>query len=659
MNSWIDELSNLKITNLTSALGLKLGRMQSLSNCPSCGRERRGNSDPRGPIGLTPNGFGFCCHRCGITGDQLDLISYVVGGAKFKELGGTGKDKVREFCGTQGWIRRTVGGVTTQHISQTHSAFKKAKQPEPPKPPKREYKGIHKWGEDLPLQYKQNLYTSDGEPVLKYLTEERKLSLEVIEQADIGCVWEDKGSRRIYWLSIPLKDEDGQIVNMKFRTIPPEKKQYRHCPDRPMPLFGCHQLDRGNETVIITEGEFDTLAMKTWGFPNVITCSSGAGSNWKDEWLDIIEQYKSFILLYDDDQAGEDGAEKLAEKLGKYRCFRSKIEGYNDPNEALMDGVTGEEIEGFLSNFKSFIDPKLSRVDEFDHELEQLILNPHTTRGDSSGSNALDNCIGGIRGRELWVITGDTGAGKSTWANWVTYEQAKKDVPVMITSFENAPIESVQQLMRMHLGGDFTKFTTQQRRQAMVDLGNMPIYIMNHYGELDREKVIETVRFSARRYGVKMALIDHLGFLTTPKSKGEDERILIENMVRDLVTVAVQDNITILLICHPNNTSVYQNRRVKITDLKGASAIRQDAHIGVVVQRKEDANPPTTILHFDKIRSKFGKNGSSCQLAFDPISCIYADTWEQTPSGRQGKSVVTPQTPPEEKRKQREQQRGR
>ena len=145
---------------------------------------------------------------------------------------------------------------------------------------------------------------------------------------------------------------------------------------------------------------------------------------------------------------------------------------------------------------------------------------------------------------------------------------------------------------------------------------------------------------------MKVALIDHLGFLTQPKEKGDDERQLIENVVRSLATIAVQDGITIMLVCHPNNLSVTQQRRVKISDLKGASAIRQDAHVALVVER-QDMIPerafPCAAIYVDKVRSEFGANGSKVIMAFDPLSCVYADTWDETPSAKKGRRVIVPE----------------
>ena len=132
---------------------------------------------------------------------------------------------------------------------------------------------------------------------------------------------------------------------------------------------------------------------------------------------------------------------------------------------------------------------------------------------------------------------------------------------------------------------------------------------------------------------MKVAIVDHLGFVTDSNAK--DERREIERVVRELATIAVQDSVTIILICHPNRVWVGQQRRVQISDLKGASAIEQDAHVGIVVQRCEGDNLkyPMTMIHVDKCRSEFGLMGSSISLAFDPNACVYADTWEETPLG--------------------------
>src|SRR5690606_5519813 len=113
----------------------------------------------------------------------------------------------------------------------------------------------------------------------------------------------------------------------------------------------------------------------------------------------------------------------------------------------------------------------------------------------------------------------------------------------------------------------------------------------------------------------------HLGFLIDPEAP--DERRAIEAIVRALAIVAKQMGITIFLIAHPHNTGRdHKGKPVEITsrDLKGASAIRQDADdiliIHQILPTKEDPWPRTKVVA-DKVRSDFGVSGGSAILYFD------------------------------------------
>ena len=102
--------------------------------------------------------------------------------------------------------------------------------------------------------------------------------------------------------------------------------------------------------------------------------------------------------------------------------------------------------------------------------------------------------------------------------------------------------------------------------------------------------------------------------------------------------------------------SISQQRRVKISDLKGASAIRQDAHVALVVERQdgvEERGFPATTIYADKVRSEFGTNGSCTTMAFDPYACIYTDRWEDTPAYQTGANIVLPDSQPKKKRRVR------
>lgn len=638
--NWYAEANAKGFKEVAESLGM-VEQKKSWGPCPSCCSNKRSSSDNRPPIGVTEN-ISWKCFSCGIKGDVPILISLSLFKKSTKQLDSS------DFDSLNVWLKDHDFNMKNRRVKTTNLQFQTVDTSPVSSPPEK-FSGDFAWRDGLAEECKKRLYSSEGMPVFNYLTLSRKISKEVIDKADLGCL----KVRDDYYLSIPLKDKDGTIVNIRFRSVPPAKKSYRVCSGRPLPLYGADSLADKRSDVIIVEGELDVLALNTYGFTkNVVSGTSGAAANWTDEWLDQLEDFKQFLLWFDNDKAGDDGADKLSKKLGEYRCFRIKS-SWNDVGEALANNLSGDDIDQIMINdVISYTKANLVNASFYTDAIEDLINNPDSLKGITTTSQKLDSVLGGIASG-LWVVTGDTGHGKTTWCTWLCYQQAKNGVPVMLTSFEQRPIGTVQKLLRSELGGDFTKFTPDERREALDNIGKLPLHIYDHYGEITFDNIITQLRFAVRRHGVKIALVDHLGFLTQPDSK-QDERILIEKVVRKLATVAIQDDFTIILVCHPNNMSVSQQRRVKISDLKGASAIRQDAHVALVVERQDgtaERGFPATTIYADKIRSEFGSNGGHVTMAFDPYACIYADRWEDTPSCQNGANIVVPDNPTKKRRR--------
>lgn len=641
--NWYAEANAKGFREVAESLGMKEEK-KSWGPCPSCHAHRRSSNDPRPPIGVTGN-VSWKCFACGAKGDVPILISLSLFEKSTKQL------NKNDFDSLNLWLQDNDFDMKKRRIKSNNLQFQTIDTQSPPAKQVSRGGSDFAWREGLAEECKERLHSPEGIGVLNYLTLKRNIGEEVIDKADLGCLKVGQD----YYLSIPLKDKEGQIVNIRFRSIPPAKKAYRVCAGRPLPLYGSHSLGDKKSDVIIVEGELDVLALRTYGFnDNVVSGTSGATANWPDEWLDQLEPFKQFLLWYDNDKAGNEGADKLSKKLGEYRCFRINS-SWNDVGEALANNLSGDDIDKIISNdVTSYTKANLVSANHYTDAIEHLINNPDSLKGITTTSQKLDSVLGGIASG-LWVVTGDTGHGKTTWCTWLCYQQAKNGVPVMLTSFEQRPIGTVQKLLRSELGGDFTKFTPEQRKDALDDIGKLPLHIYDHYGEISFDNIVSSLRFAVRRHGVKVALVDHLGFLTQPDSK-QDERILIEKVVRKLATVAIQDDFTIILVCHPNNMSVSQQRRVKISDLKGASAIRQDAHVALVVERQDGTSErgfPATTIYADKIRSEFGTNGGQVTMAFDPYACIYADRWEDTPSCQNGANIVVPDSPTKKRRRVR------
>jgi len=673
---WIGSVKVQSIPTILPSLGLRIGRVNSFGPCPGCSAEQRGSDDRRGPCGMAKDLRGWQCKRCNIKGDALDLIARVRVGVGTRELSREQWGELREWCESQGWCNevQTASPIATKNGKPKatrldamlgHSTRRKREVgPVQGKLDGSAGKGPFKWREGMAQECAERLWapykvrdSSDGhhvhdnpgfsqpsaaEPedyaamaVMDWLRDVRKFSEATIKEFQLGCIV----IKEEPWLTIPLCDESERVVNVRFRSMPPAKKTYRVCPDRPLPLFGSDRLGNDLDEVLVTEGELDVMALWQYGYQKSVVSGTAGGETWKDEWLDQLEPYQHFKLCTDNDEVGNKSAATFADKMGVERCSRA-ILPRKDAGECLEQDVPVDSVSRCIERAESMFGVSFRRVDSYEGDIERLISRPDELKGLPTSSDNVNKLLGGLRPGVI-VISGDTGSGKTTSGTWLCWDQSMKfGVPTAITSFENRPDYAVQKLLRMQLGGDFTAVSREDRAKAMSELGESPIHILHHYGHLPPAELMKSIRYVARRYGVKVVLIDHLGFLLD--SDTDDKVGDIEAIIRALAITAYSVGVTLILICHPRGLPSGA-KRITMNHIKGASAIKQDASDVIIIERdppRPKAKPPrhwpASWWHFDKIRSEFGVAGSKCRLAFGPQSCIFADNWNETPEGLAG-----------------------
>jgi 5S rRNA maturation endonuclease (ribonuclease M5) len=670
-SGWIEQVkSSASVRTIAAELGMKPGSLGSFGPCPACGHDRRSKGDRRGAIGASGDGKGWQCHvsGCGVKGDVIELVALRVAGSSGSALTDDGWRQVRAWFAARGLAdagsgpsdpprfvsggggparrpggARRVSGVTIDGDTGDPSEEPSGGQRGP----------ALEWSDGLSESCASVLWSEAGEPVLAYLRG-RGFNDDTIRFWELGALLVEEGGAVVErWLAIPLADLSGRVVNVRFRSVDGPclrcsgvgcnrcaegrvKKSYRVCAKRPLPLFGSKILAADVETpVIVTEGELDAISLWQYGFESSVVSGTGGAGTWKEDWSDALERYRSFLLFYDDDDAGTKGAEAFAEKMGRYRSIRVKLPK-NDANDCLRAGIAIEEIERAIELGESMQPVQLRSASGYVEEFLELVRDPGRLRGAPTGSVNLDKAIGGWRS-ELVTITGATSDGKTTLAHWALYEQAIRGFPVGITSFEQKPLGSIQKLVRLRLGDDFTKFSEPEIRKAFEDLDELPIYVANHIGNIEPAALFDLIRYGIRRYGIRRFLIDHVGYVVDPRI--EDERKGLDWLIRALQTLAWTEDVTIFLIVHPDAKPGKEGRRTRLTDAKGSSSIPQDTDTGLVVERmkgtKEKPLPfPMSRIHVDKCRSEFGSAGIAVTLAFDPVSTVYGDSWEATPAAR-------------------------
>ena len=108
-------------------------------------------------------------------------------------------------------------------------------------------------------------------------------------------------------LEIPVFSSEGKKLFSKYRHDTGQNK-YTYDPGSHAQLYGAH-LAQHQDTIVLTEGELDTLVLWSHGIP-AVSATSGCSSNYQDEWIEMLKD-KTLYICYDNDEPGLKGAAKL------------------------------------------------------------------------------------------------------------------------------------------------------------------------------------------------------------------------------------------------------------------------------------------------------------------------------------------------------------
>lgn len=182
----------------------------------------------------------------------------------------------------------------------------------------------------------ENYHNALPDRIIQYLNS-RGISNEIINQYKLGYINQYDSS----WIAIPIKDIDGNYSFFKLRQDPEYGNKKMTWPNgEEAQIYKWDSLLMAYERILITEGEMDALLMKSKGIP-CITGTHGAGTT-KDNWMEYFKPEIEYYICYDNDNAGKNGAIKMADKLIKNNC--EKVFIINLPEEVGDKGDLGDYV---------------------------------------------------------------------------------------------------------------------------------------------------------------------------------------------------------------------------------------------------------------------------------------------------------------------------
>lgn len=469
------------------------------------------------------------------------------------------------------------------------------------------------------------LYPDD----LKYLTETRKLHKETLENFKIGSTGQK--------ISIPIF-KNKKLVGIRYRRSPKETTgakytQEAYCRSE---LFNGDVIeDLKPKEIFITEGEIDAMTLWQQGYRNVVSTTLGAGF-FPDDWIDRMKMIEFFYICYDNDEAGQQGAKKLAKKIGEDRSIIITLplkQGRNktDISEYFTeDGFTKKDFDKLLLEAKTLVQKDILHISELVDKLRELLLNGKTF-GAMTGFDQMDLLVGGLRKGRLIILSGLTSAGKSSFSNCIGLNFAKRKETVLFFSLEMPPIDLAKKMLMLEacLTNEMIKnIKNPSAELEVVDItlatfkgkDALPIYIYAGTGEISPEVLKNSIKICVEKHSCRLVIIDHLHYFAHSTNNTTQETAQI---IRKIKRIAVELNIPILLLAHLNRGGRTTQRRglyiPTLTDLRDTSAAEQDADVVLFVCRdseSEDKDERSKVV-LKVAKNRDGMAGRSISMGFD------------------------------------------
>lgn len=482
----------------------------------------------------------------------------------------------------------------------------------------------------LPVQSWRN-YTNISDNMVKWLKTERKISQSTL--IDLGITEE------LYYQPAKQKNlnnivfnyfEGGKLVNKKYRS---GGKDFTQTVGG-KPIFYNINSIIGKKECWIVEGEFDVLALHEYGIKNAISVPNGANDN--DNYWSNSEKYlkeiESFIIAVDNDDKGNILKEKIAQRLGRFRC--KFVEWSNkDANGDLIN----DSIKESINNVSSFPVSGTHTTKSLHSNILSLHDNglPDTVYPKDASFGNLKDIYTGMRGH-LCTITGIPSHGKSNFSEWYVLNLVN-DYKMKASFFspEHSPMELHQtNFIQKAVGKNFWKETDGIGRVTKTDI--------NRYVNWANEKIYLTASEKGKNptwdwlldkfkeqmfaFGIDIFVIDAFNKIELPNGNTLQE---INKVLSRLTNFAQAYNVMVFLVVHPtkmkkDDRGVYDVPN--LYDCSGSADFRNQTHDGFVAYRHfgdEDGSDYTSFVNLKTKHAFQGKIGGQVDFNYQMATGRY------------------------------------
>jgi len=395
-------------------------------------------------------------------------------------------------------------------------------------------------------------------------------------------------------------------------------------------LFGEQLYNTGAKYLTITEGECDAMAVYEmfggkWAVVSVRSASS-AVKNIRES-IEFVESFDNVILAFDNDEAGQTAARKVARILKPNKTkILSFPTGFKDANDMLKQGKYEEFTKAWWQSKtytpSGIIELYSKKKEWLKREDKESIPYPWS---------GLNKKLYGMRKGEMVTLTGGTGLGKSSVTRELEHWLIKNTTDnVGIIALEEKWMHTADCLVsieandRLYLD-EIRKNYSEEHLETLFNsvIEKDRVFIHAHLGGTDIDEVFSKLRYIIVGCECKWIVLDHLHMLVNVITEG-DERRGIDHLMTRLRSLVEETGIGLILVSHLRKAAGEkgheQGIEVSLSHLKGSQGIAQLSDCVIALERNQQDDDPevanTTKLRVLKSRYT-GDTGLACSLKYN------------------------------------------
>jgi twinkle protein len=365
-------------------------------------------------------------------------------------------------------------------------------------------------------------------------------------------------------------------------------------------LFGQYKFQPGSKYVVLCSGEEDAqaiftamntekvgrkLELKKYITPVVSTTVGESAIKQIQNNYDWITSFENVIIMYDNDKAGREGAEKVAKlmkagqaKIAKYErkdaCEHSSLGEFNKIIRAFWEAERYSPVDMLHLG---------EMWDDFENEDNNAKI-PFP----ASWSTVNDMLGGGMEKGEITVIGALTSIGKSSIINNIVYnliENTKFKVGAMY--LESTKREVVRDLLSLDAGINLrsadrsTLDMTSLKNRFFGSLASKDQFVYcDHQGSLANNEIFDKFNYLAKGENCDVIVLDPVQAAVNSSDNGS----IIEFM-DTMLKFAKETDTCVILVSHMRKPSSEDPHHVSEYDLLGSSSINQIAFNTILLSR--------------------------------------------------------------------------